>query len=91
VAFARSHGDDLLVAVVPRLTMSLTTAERPLPIGGDVWTDTHVVLSETWGRSGFRNVLTGEVTRPDGGGEVRLALASVLRTCPVALLWGRSA
>jgi (1->4)-alpha-D-glucan 1-alpha-D-glucosylmutase len=92
VAFARRHGSDLLVAVTPRLTSSLTTPERPLPIGIDVWLNTRVVLPEELGRLTLGNVLTGETnTLLDNGRQALLAIVDVFRTCPVALLWARPA
>jgi (1->4)-alpha-D-glucan 1-alpha-D-glucosylmutase len=76
VAFARTHGDDRIVVVVPRFSWRLTRGDRRWPVG-DVWRDARLEL----GPGRWRNVVTGETL---AGGDVRMADA--LATFPVALL-----
>lgn len=90
VAFARTWGDQYLIVLVPRLTSERFTA-APLPVDG-TWGDTALSLgAEHLGRP-FRNVFTGAVIEaPSGASSVTIAVAHILRTCPVALLWAERA
>jgi (1->4)-alpha-D-glucan 1-alpha-D-glucosylmutase len=82
VAFARRDRSGTLLAVVPRLSMSLT--RDPLPRGSKTWGDTQILLPGRATATRFRHVLTGEtVSSVDG----RLRAAEVFHTMPVALLW----
>ncbi len=85
VAFARRDTSGTLLAIVPRLVMSLTTDSRSLPRGDDTWTSTRVLLPASAGAVvRYRHVLTGETL---DAREDRLLAADVFRTSPVALLW----
>jgi (1->4)-alpha-D-glucan 1-alpha-D-glucosylmutase len=83
VAFARTLGDDALVAVVPRLCVRLLDgdAER-LPLGEDVFGDTAVALPGAPRR--WRNALTGASLTLDAAPQA--LLADLLADFPVALL-----
>lgn len=78
LAFARARGAQTLVTVAPRLTYTLTQAQRPWALG-DVWGEQTLSLPE--GR--YRNVLSGEDVNVSGP----LRLADVLRHFPLALLF----
>lgn len=91
VAFARHHAAGTLLAAVPRLTASLTTDARPLPLGEEAWTSTRILLPETLPAGSFRHVITGETIPPGPGPDSQIiAAADVFRTSPVALLWSPS-
>jgi (1->4)-alpha-D-glucan 1-alpha-D-glucosylmutase len=80
VAAARRRGDAFALAIVPRLTRSLATGDRPFPLG-DVWGDTRVPVPRELGE--LRDAFTGERVRIADGS---LALSHVLRRWPVTLL-----
>ena len=84
VAFARHDGSGTLLAIVPRLVMSLTTDSRSLPRGPDTWASTRILLPPLAGSVRYRHVLTGESVEAT---EDHLPAAAVFRTSPVALLW----
>ena len=89
VACGRRHGNSLVLAVVPRLVVSLTDGVAQLPVGPPVWAENWLVLPGKPACASYRNVFTGESIRPvrDEKG-VRLRLGEVFRSCPVALLIG---
>ncbi len=90
VAFARRLGDVSVVVVAPRLVVPLTAARRILPIGADTWSDSRLLLPPADAGRSYRNVITGEVLVVEDDAPA-LPLASVLHTCPVALLHSAAA
>jgi len=88
VAFARHHGCGTLVAVVPRLVVSLTTDGRQLPLGEPAWTATRILLPEPLQAAHYRHLMTGETIHAAREPERwSVSAADVFRTSPVALLW----
>jgi len=87
VAFARLHGEQATVTVVPRLVASLTDDPKRPPVGPEVWEDTWVIVPSWRPDSPYRNLFTGERLSSRTTGERQmLPVAAVLRECPVALL-----
>jgi len=84
VAFARHDSSGTLLAIVPRLVMSLPTDNRSLPRGPDTWAETRILLPPWAGSVRYRHLLTGETVEAT---ESHLPAAAVFRTSPVALLW----
>ena len=83
VAFARTEGDAVAVALAPRVVLGVR-ADGGAPAGG-VWADTVVRLPAGWAGRPLVGVLDGsEWTVPDDG---CLAVGGVLARLPVALLW----
>ena len=60
IAFARTSGDDAVVVVTARLSARLVTADAPVPLGGECWKTSRVMLPETLHRRALRNIFTGE-------------------------------
>src|SRR5690606_35861502 len=83
VAFARHRSDEWVIAVAPRLTVSLAPAGAP-PLGRAVWADTCIQLPnrapKTW-----RDELTGRAIAV-GPHAQTLSVGDTLATLPVALL-----
>jgi (1->4)-alpha-D-glucan 1-alpha-D-glucosylmutase len=77
-SFARRHGDEIAVAVVPRLVTRLAAGPEGLPLGG-VWQDTRLSLPEVDRRMHWRNIFTGRDVS-------ELRLSEVFADFPVALL-----
>jgi (1->4)-alpha-D-glucan 1-alpha-D-glucosylmutase len=86
VAFARTLGDDALVAVVPRLVVRLLGGRADaLPLGAATWRDTTVTLPAMPGC--WRNALTGAALATGPAQDPSHAmLAAILADFPVALL-----
>jgi (1->4)-alpha-D-glucan 1-alpha-D-glucosylmutase len=88
VAFARLLDDRAVIAIAPRLVAGLM-AERDgaLPVGGEAWKTSRIILPpELQGRS-FRHVLTGaEILPASGGGDEWLFAGQVFEHVPVGLL-----
>lgn len=86
-AFARLHGDQAVVVVVPRLLTGVVEDPADLAVGEGVWGDTKVTMPSWKEGSLYQNVLTGRqsVTVPDEGRQV-VAAAEILAECPVALM-----
>jgi (1->4)-alpha-D-glucan 1-alpha-D-glucosylmutase len=85
-AFARRKNGLWALSIAPRWTTRLIPAGRP-PLGETVWGNT-VLLLPAGAPEEWRNVLTGERLRaaPMSGEERTLALSSVLKRFPVALI-----
>ncbi|HAX78272.1 MAG TPA: malto-oligosyltrehalose synthase [Cyanobacteria bacterium UBA11372] len=80
VAFARSFGDKMAIAVAPRF---FTTFVKPgeLPLGEQVWADTKLLMPQGV-ESTWRDAITNQTV---SGGD-RVAIAQILQHFPVALL-----
>jgi (1->4)-alpha-D-glucan 1-alpha-D-glucosylmutase len=74
--------DQAMLVAVPRLIVGLTGGVERLPLGMEVWNDTALALSDSYGNSTFRNLFTGKSVQANGG----LLLSSVFETYPVAVL-----
>jgi len=86
-AFARIHGDDAVITVVPRLLAGLNPDAKTAPIGSDVWGDTAITVPAWRPGSPYRNLLTGETLCSVTAEERQaLPLAQILGLFPVALL-----
>ena len=86
-AFARIHGDQAAVVVIPRLLTGVIEDPTQLPVGERVWGNTTVTMPSWKEGSPYRNVLTGRqsVTVQDDGRQV-VGVAEMLADCPVALM-----
>ncbi len=86
VAFARVHGGEAAVVVVPRLVACLTS-EGAAPIGEAVWGETTISLPPELQDHDWKCALTGvsaEIDKDRRG----FPLAGILRTFPSTLLLG---
>jgi (1->4)-alpha-D-glucan 1-alpha-D-glucosylmutase len=83
VAFARRHGGEAIVTVVPRLLAGLGMTGGNLPCGEDAWNDTRIDLPMFKAGTVLADVLTGTEHRLDDGS---LSLAALTARFPVAVL-----
>jgi (1->4)-alpha-D-glucan 1-alpha-D-glucosylmutase len=84
VAFLRTNDDASMLVVAPRLIASLVGDSDLLPMGSNVWEDTHVLLPFPGSFETHRNALTGAVKRlPNSGATI--AVSDLLADFPVAL------
>ncbi|MFH1338610.1 MAG: malto-oligosyltrehalose synthase [Candidatus Omnitrophota bacterium] len=80
IAFARNHGNDRSVTIVPRFLTALIK-EGQLPAGQEVWADTCIVLPEEAGGL-YKDVVSGEMIRV----EKNVSIGEVFKYFPVSLL-----
>jgi (1->4)-alpha-D-glucan 1-alpha-D-glucosylmutase len=80
VAFARSFGDTMAIAVAPRFLTSLIQPGE-YPLGEQVWADTELELPQPV-QSNWRDAITNQTISGNG----RIAIAQILQHFPVALL-----
>ena len=87
VALARVSGDEAVIAVAPRLCARMVDEQRPVPLGGDCWKTSRVLLPEPLRGRTFRDAITGAEIRPtltsDSGW---IFLGQAFEKLPVALL-----
>ena len=63
-AFARVHGAQAVLFVAPHLCAAIVDDEHPVPLGGDRWKTSRVVLPHELASRTFRHELTGAELRP---------------------------
>ncbi len=87
IAFARTSGEDAVIVVAPRLTARLVTDQSPLPLGGDCWKTSRVLIPESLRGRTFRGIFTGEEVRPANGSYSGWMFAGeIFEKLPVAML-----
>jgi (1->4)-alpha-D-glucan 1-alpha-D-glucosylmutase len=86
IAYARRHGKDHAIMVVPRLAGSLGLKEGELPCGPSIWADTRVEVPFAARDAELVDVITGRPRRLADGG---IALGDLLDRAPVAVLASR--
>ncbi len=88
-AFMRSHGEDLVLVVVPRLVAAWIEPPEVWPLGAAPWQDTTLVLPASPAAVRLQNVFTRQpLPRGDvaaDGSTLSLRLADLLATFPVAV------
>ncbi len=89
-AFIREKGRHLIVAVAPRLYLSLMDGRRDLPLGDTVWHDTQIILPENCAGVQLRNIFAdNQEHRAEAGKASRsLDVGRLLQSWPIALLQG---
>ncbi len=93
-AFVREKGGQLMVAVAPRLFVSLVDGKRQLPLGDLVWQNTRIHLRKEWEGIELQNIFAGERVFIEKTGEGEdslpsLAVSPLMQSWPLALLHGR--
>ena len=89
LGFARLSPDqsDAVIFVVPRLCRRLVTPDQPLPLGGDCWKTSRVMVPPGLGDREFRDVVTGVSTRPTRGADTAwIFIGEAFRSLPMAIL-----
>lgn len=89
IGFARlSPGEqDAVIFVAPRLCRRLVTPDQPLPIGGDCWKTSRVLLPPALAEREFRDVVTGASVRPTRGADSAwIFVGEMFRSLPLAIL-----
>jgi (1->4)-alpha-D-glucan 1-alpha-D-glucosylmutase len=92
VAFARTAGaegasTDAVLFVAPRLCASIVDDAHPVPLGGDCWKTSRLMLPPGLRDRAFLDVITGAEIRPTHAGESAwIFLGEVFQTLPVGIL-----
>jgi (1->4)-alpha-D-glucan 1-alpha-D-glucosylmutase len=87
IAFARVHGNDAVVFAAPRLCASLVDSDHAMPLGGDCWKTSRVMLPATLAGRVFRHEITGAELRPVvAGQQAWMFLGQIWETVPVGML-----
>lgn len=86
-AFARKNGERMIIAVAPRLYVSLLEGAKQFPVGKAVWHDTVVKLPDEIVGSRLRNIYSDGL-ETHGGEDNGLEVGRLLQSWPVALLKG---
>jgi (1->4)-alpha-D-glucan 1-alpha-D-glucosylmutase len=91
IAFARRHGDQIMIAIVPRLTVNVVGFNGTSPIG-DVWRDTAVILSDSiWNESirpesmVFHEIFSRQSWTPSLTDSTEFPLTDALHDFPVGI------
>jgi (1->4)-alpha-D-glucan 1-alpha-D-glucosylmutase len=86
-SFGRSLDAETVIVVAPRFFTRLVGKADDLPLGGEVWRDTRVLVPLDGPGSTYRNIFTGEILASSSEEDVSvLYMADVLASFPVALL-----
>ncbi|SPP65248.1 malto-oligosyltrehalose synthase [Nitrospira lenta] len=86
-AFARCQGEEMVLAIVPRLITAVVPDAQTPPFGEAVWRDTWLVVPVGQEGVRFRNILTGEVVKTVlRGNKQVLSVGEIFAHYPVACL-----
>jgi (1->4)-alpha-D-glucan 1-alpha-D-glucosylmutase len=87
VAFARVAESGSILIIAPRLFSRAVTGERPVPLGGECWKTSRVMLPPELRDRVFRDVITGAEIRPaSAGASAWIFLGEAFLTLPIAIL-----
>jgi (1->4)-alpha-D-glucan 1-alpha-D-glucosylmutase len=90
IAFARTPpgtAGQAVLFVAPRLCLPLVTPDRPLPVGGDAWKTSRVMLPPSLHDRTFHHEITGATIKPTiAGTDAWIFLGQVFETVPVGIL-----
>jgi len=87
VAFARTSGDDAVIFAAPRLCARLVNPERRVPLGGEAWKTSRLLLPPGLRERVFQNVVTGAEVRPTKAAESAfIFLGEAFEALPLAIL-----
>jgi (1->4)-alpha-D-glucan 1-alpha-D-glucosylmutase len=90
VSFARISDGEAVLFAAPRLCARLVNGERPLPLGGDAWKTSRLMLPPELRERVFHNVITGAEVKPTKAGDnAFIFLGETFDTLPVAILTAR--
>jgi len=85
--FERSLDTDTVIVVAPRFFTRLDGRADGMPLGGEIWRDTRLIIPSGSPGSRYSNIFTAEtVASAPGEGSAVLYLADALASFPVALL-----
>ncbi|MEP6916049.1 MAG: malto-oligosyltrehalose synthase, partial [Acidobacteriota bacterium] len=78
---------EAVIFIAPRLCAPIVDDEHPVPIGGERWKTSRVMLPPELGQRTFRDEITGVEIRPTQAGESSwIFIGEALSTLPIAIL-----
>jgi (1->4)-alpha-D-glucan 1-alpha-D-glucosylmutase len=87
VAFARRREDQAVLFVAPRLCARIVDATRPIPLGGEAWKTSRVLLPPPLASRTFRDVITGGAIAPvTTDHQAWIFVGQIFETLPIAIL-----
>jgi maltooligosyltrehalose synthase len=87
VAFARILDDRAALFIVPRLVVPLLSNAQPVPLGGEAWKTSRILLPPELASRTLTHRLTGVRLEPaSAGADAWLFAGQVFDTAPVAIL-----
>jgi (1->4)-alpha-D-glucan 1-alpha-D-glucosylmutase len=87
VAFARILNGQGLIFVTPRVIAPLVSAAQPVPLGGDLWKTSRVILPPELSGRTFRHEITGaEIAPTSAGDQAWLFAGQIFESVPVAIV-----
>ena len=87
IAFARVHEEGAAVFVAPRLCAALVKDQQSVPLGGDSWKTSRVLLPDELAGRAFRHAITGKTIEPASAGPASfIFLGQIFETVPVGIL-----
>ena len=87
LAFARTAGTDAVLFVAPRLCARIVNSDRPVPLGGDAWKTSRLLLPPTLRDRVFQNIITGADVKPTRTGDSEfIFIGEAFDALPMAIL-----
>jgi (1->4)-alpha-D-glucan 1-alpha-D-glucosylmutase len=87
VAFARILDNEVALFVAPRLCARLVHDQHPVPLGGDCWKTSRVMLPPQIAERLYRDEVTGATIRPVvAGSQAWIFVGQLFETLPVAMM-----
>jgi maltooligosyltrehalose synthase len=87
IAFARVLDQRAALVIVPRLVAGMVWPEDPVPLGGNAWKTSRILLPPSLHGKTFRNELTGLSVHPaTSASEEWLFAGQVFEHVPVGIL-----
>jgi (1->4)-alpha-D-glucan 1-alpha-D-glucosylmutase len=84
-AFAREKNSQMIIAVAPRLFLTLMQGKKDLPLGDTVWHNTEIRLPENKENIQLQNIFSEHIFE-SGTEPVSLPVGRLLQSWPIALL-----
>jgi (1->4)-alpha-D-glucan 1-alpha-D-glucosylmutase len=86
-AFARIRDDQCVIIAAPRLSARLVSVDQPLPLGGNSWKTSRIMLPPELAGRRFRHEITGaEIVPTSAADETWIFAGQAFETIPVAIL-----
>jgi hypothetical protein len=77
----------MVLVVAPRLCARIVTADRPVPLGGDAWKTSRLLLPPALRDRLFQNIITGAEVRPTKAGDSEfIFIGEAFDALPLAML-----
>jgi (1->4)-alpha-D-glucan 1-alpha-D-glucosylmutase len=87
IAFARTADTDAVLFAAPRLCARIVNSDRPVPLGGEAWKTSRLLLPPVLRDRVFQNVITGAEVKPTRASDSAfIFLGEAFDALPLAIL-----